>query len=409
MADLGESNEKQHPFQNFDSSKLKITPRSGAQPARDNPTTTEELEPPETPDPDQPVDKPDAQPKAGTEKAPPDENQPEIKTPEDAPKTGDEPAAKEGDKPSEYTEQDFHADVSTFLGETTQGRITSSDQITAILTENATLKEQLKNKELEFPSERAKKVYEFAVKNDGNELAAAGQYLRVQGLDLAKLSPKDKQFELFALNNPELSPESAKEVFEALYAKEFTDTENDVVQKYEHDKRTREAEKKILAMQDEFTKAPERTASAPEQVSAEDMEKITTGIDQSLSDFGGLVMQFGENPEDQVKVPMVAEEVSAFREALIDPNKFLKRILDSSMVNGQFSNEAYRDTMFRLWNIDRVVEEIGTNRFTAGQVAIVKDRKNAVEPKGTTGNAAPPKDSYAQTMAKAVKASETKR
>lgn len=397
------ADEKLHPFQNFDASKLTLTPRGDGQPARDtNPgttTATEELDPDLLEDPNNPVDKPGTEPK----ETPAEEPNPDEETPPVDPEQTPEP---EAEGPVDYSEDDFKADVSTFLGETTNGRLTSPEQITAILTENDSLKEQLKNKQLEFPSERAKKLYEFAVKNDGNELASAGQYLRVQSLDLAKLSPKEKQFEGFVLGRPDLTREEAKEIFELRYAREFADIENDVEKKDQHKVQTMEAERKILAMQEEFTKVPERTASAPEQISAQEIEKITTGIDQSLSDFGGVVMQFGNNPEEQVKIPQSAEEVSAFRETLINPNKFLERIMDSSMVNGKFSNEAYRDQMFRLMNIDRIITEARSNGVTVGQLAIVKDRKNAVLPKGTSGTGAPPKKSYAQTLAEAVKAQE---
>jgi len=377
-----------------------MTPRSGGQPARDTPevdTEVVELDP----DPVVDTDESKATTQATTKETEPTTNNidpDEVVTP-DA-----ESVAPEDQTPGDYTQEDFEADFSTRLQETSGGRLTTPDQITAILQENDSLKEQLKNKQLEFPSERAKKVYDFAVKNDGNELAAAGQYLRVQGLDLAKLSPKDKQFELFALNNPEMPRESAKEVFEAMYSKEFTDVETDVVAKYQHDKRTSEAEKKILALQEEYSKAPERTANGPQQPSPEEIQKITTGIDRSLSDFGGIVMQFGDSLEEQVRVPMTAEDASAFRETLINPNKLLERIMDSSMVDGKFSNEAYRDTMFRLLNFDRIVTEARSNGFTTGQIKIVQDNKNTVAPKGQSGTAAPPKKSYNDTMKEAVQA-----
>lgn len=401
------ADEKQHPFQNFDRSKLVITPRSGGQPAQDTPgTEVAELDP----DPIEDVNEP-ATTQAQTTTTTIDDDKDLETDPEKV--VTDEPAATVTDQPTdqptgEYTQEDFDADFATRLQETSGGRITSQDQITAILSENDSLREQLKNKEPEFPSERAKKVYDFAVKNDGNELAAAGQYLRVQGLDLAKLSPKDKQFELFALNNPEMTRESAKEVFEAMYSKEFADVDTDVVAKYQHDKRTSEAEKKILALQQEYSKAPERTASGPAQPSPEEIQRITTEIDRSLSDFGGLVMQFGDNPEDQVNVPLSGEDASAFREALIDPNKFLERIMDSSVIDGKFSNEAYRDNMFRLWNFDRIVTEARTNGFTTGQIKIVKDNKNTVVPKGQSGTAAPLKKTLQQTMKEAVQASNNR-
>lgn len=389
---FGEESVKQHPFQGFDQTKFKFTPRGEEKTSND--TTVAEPETPEIPKPEPEVPETPEEPETGDEG--------KVADAPEAPENPETPVVDETPTGT-YTEEDFNSDLNTRLQEISGGRITTQDHISNILKENDTLKEQLKNKELEFPSERAKKLYEFAVKNDGNELAAAGQYLRVQSLDLATLSPKEKQFEAFVLKRADLTREEAKEIFDARYSREFADVENDIEKKDEHKVRTMEAEKTILAMQEEFKKAPERTVRAPEQISAEDLENVTIGVDQSLSDFGGIVMQFGESPEDQVKVPMQAADVAAFREAMINPNKFLERIMENSVVDGKFSKEAYRDNMFRLWNLDRIVTEIGASRFTAGQVAIVKDRKNSVAPKGTTGTTAPSKETYAQAFGKAVK------
>lgn len=423
-----------HPFKNFDNSKLKIVDRSNAAPATDTAnndgmaqsdegagaSSTDSTSTDSTGDDDsaastQSTTSPTATTVAAINK---DDNADttNVDKTDVTDTTTDTTAATDTDQqqdttqqaaPAEYTEQDFLADVNVHLDEITQGKIKTPAQIATLLQENDALKVQLANKQLEFPSEAAKKAYEYAVKAEGRELSAMAQYFHVQQIDLATKSAKDKQFEAFALNRPDLTREKAAVIFNAGYDKQFADLETDVVVQDAHDQATREAEKKILAMQKEFNdaKTVQATTSENNQAAQQQAIELEQRMEAVVSEFGGISYKFGDTPTDVVNFLMKPEEVSAFKEMLVNPAKLLDRVIDKCMVNGKLDDQAYANMLYAMTNVDRLLAEARTNGVNAGKLLIVQDRKNTVVPK--TGNgAAPagkPKKNFAQTMAEAVK------
>jgi len=389
-----------HPFKNFDSSKFKMgnEPDTVVTEAPETPAPDEELDGGEVPEEKPPVE-------TAVEESNEDGQKPPVT--DDEPDGGEEQSLKPGTEPEfVYGEDEFKEDVNSFLTETTQGRIKSPEQITNLLHENETLKTQLKNKPLEFPSEQAKKVYEFAIKTEfkGNELGAARQYLHLQSLDLTKLSPKEKQFEAFVLSRPDLPREKANQIFEARYAGKYSDMENDLVLQDEHTVDTRTAEQKILDYQKDFEKAKESTQpQAQPEVNVQELEQ---NVNAALSDFDGIEMQFGESPDEVVQLPMTAEEVSAFKDVLVNPIKLLDQVVENCMVNGKIDMDAYQRTMYKILNVDRAVDEAYRAGVNNGQLKLIQERKNTAIPKGNNGAPVAPKKTFAQTMGDAVKASQ---
>lgn len=396
--------EKNHPFQKFDASKLNIGERSGAQPATDvvendelndgDETTTTETE-------GQEEQNEDAGNEGGNEEAANEEG-------EEGNEAGDEGATADEtvDQTFDYGQEEFIEDVGTYLEEVTGGRLKSPSEITNLIQENENLKAQLKQKpQLEFPSEAHKKIYEFATRPEvtGNELGAARQYLHLQSLDLKVLSPKEKQFEAFVLERPDLSREKANQIFDATYTKKFSEMENDLVLTDEHDVKTREAEAKILKYQKEFQDGTKNAQSAAQpEINVQELEQ---NVNAALADFDGLEMQFGDSPDEVVQLPMSAEEVSEFKEILMNPVKLLDYVVQNSMIDGKFDMGTYQWNMYKLKNVDRAIEQAYMAGQQNGQLKLVAERKNTTVARGTTtgGATGAPKKSFVQTFGDAVK------
>jgi len=390
-----------HPFQNFDSSKLKIggddavvadAPDDGNEPVEteaNQETPTAE----ETDNQDENINSQSADNEEG-------ENSTEVN------EENNQQAPKEEEL--SYGEEEFKQDVNTYLSESTNGRISTPEQVTSLLQENESLKVQLKNKQLEFPSEQARKIYEFATKPEfnGNELGAARQYLHLQSLDLTKLSPKEKQFEAFVLARPDLSRETASKIFEARHTGKYSEMEENLVLQDEFNVETRNAEQKILDYQKDFEKAGKSAQPTPqEEVNIQELEQ---NVNAALSDFDGIAMQFGEGPDETVQLPMNTEEVSVFKDVLVNPIKLLDQVVQSCTINGKLDMDAYQRTMYKIVNVDRAIDEAYRAGLNLGQLKLIQERKNTVVPKNGNGAPAAPKKNFAQTMADAVKGSQRK-
>lgn len=410
-----------HPFKNFDASKLVMGERSGASAATDvvendelqdtteNGPGGEEQDTPTGEEEDQGAGAGGVE-ESEEEKKPEDGAEEETKEEDGENKDDDAgaPAAKTGAEQAqaEYSLEDFQTDVTDFLKESTGGKIDSPARILEVLNENEALKVQLQNKELIFPSERAKKVYDFAIKIDGSELNAASQYLRVQQLDLKTMSAKDKQLEAFVLSRPDKTREGAVAIFEKKYEQDFgTMTDEDILLKDTHDVKTREAEKEILKHQTEWEKS--QSAQPAGQQPTVDVKAITASVEQAVSDFGGLEMRFGEGDEDVARLPLNESEAQSFKEVLVDPTRLLNRITEQCVVNGKFDWNMYANTMYKLMYADQAIAEARDNGIQVGQLKLVRERKNTVIPKTENKQQAPPaKKTFAQTMADAVKSSQ---
>lgn len=394
-----------NPFKNFDSSKFKMggdeTP----------PTDTPVLDPPDDDTPpadDTPTDTPpsDTPPSEKPEDVPPTD-QPPVDTPEGGPQGATEV--------EDYTEEDFVSDANLFISERSGGRLKSVDEVESLLKRNEELEAALKVKEPEFSNPKAKILYDTVIKaiegrdlSDNGIVSTAANYLRLVSFDLAKATPKEKQLEAYILSRPDISRLQAEKIFEKRYEQKFTDLEGDEIQQDEHGIATRDAEQKILNFQKEFAEAKKsEQPKAPGEVDSEVEKQNMQNIENALSDFGGLSLQFGDQ-EEAVNLELKPEEVSDFKAALQNPMNFLgKVVFDRSMVDGKFNWAEYTKQMFRLYKSEEAIEEAHRAGVTLGQVKIVKDNKNTATSK-TTAQAPKPesgKKTFGQTMAEAIAAS----
>jgi hypothetical protein len=202
--------------------------------------------------------------------------------------------------------------------------------------------EELNKRELQFPNDKAKEIYQFALKFPGNELAAARNLLNLSGIDLEKADSKQLQFEAFVLQHPSYPREEAKAIFEAKYEKTYGDgtgLSSDVLLKFEHDQATIAARQSIAAAVKNFNEAklpePTQQQQQPAGPTPEQIDAVKRGVDSGLKDFKGSTINLPEyKTKEGVVVPASAlnlelkpEEATKFRDYLENPESFLRDVI----------------------------------------------------------------------------------
>lgn len=404
---------KSDPFKGADASKISIIDKSAAE---DTATATEEEEGAASEEEEEQEDDASAKTKGEGE-----EEQEEEEEEEQEEETGGEGASKEGKQEEEgaeaepaasdehYSDEDFAADVNTFLEETTKGRLKKPADITSLITENETLRSQLANKEPEFPSEDARKLYETLRKTEGMELQSASRYMHVASLgDLSKLTPKEMQFQAYLVDHPELSFDKAYEKFSGIYNQKYSDLENDFVQQDNHDNATRGAREKLTGIQKQVEDARKDIQS--QRLTPAQAKEIEKGIQSAFDKFGGISIHIDDSKNGTVQVPLEQGEMDGFLEVLNKPQLLLDEIRERSLDgSGKFDYNRYVTEMYRVFAADRIQAEMQDHLINHGRVKQIQDIKNSKKKDRTTEQqTTKPKLTYAQAFAGAVKASQGK-
>lgn len=303
----------------------------------------------------------------------------------------------------EYTEDQFRESVNNMISKVSNNTINGLADLPNLISENAALKKQLETaKEPQFASEAAKKLFEYSNKAAGFEIQAANQYLHVMSLgDVKALSDKDAQFEAFHLSRPDLTREKARNLFEKKYDETYNDLEENIVQQDNHAVATREAKEKLEKLQSEFNQGKSE-AQEPE-VDSKKVEEIHAGIDQIMEDFGGMVIPFGEGETEKLNLPMEAEEVSAFKDYLKNPNTLIESIIQDCMdEKGQLNYEAYAYEMYMVFKRHELAKEAHGLGKTNGELKYIQDKKNSSKKQEPAAAPSKPKKSFEQAMEDAV-------
>lgn len=343
-------------------------------------------------------EKPEGLVKTGEEKP----TEPTAEVAEGAPKT---------EEPTEYTQEDFHTDVNSYLSTQTGGAVKNPEDITRILNENKDLKTKLQHKEPDFPSEAAKKVYDLAILASGKEVEKAQQLFYVMSLgDLSKLSPKEKQFEAFVLDRPELTREEARKRFEARYERQYTDLDGDLVQIDDHEKATQDAANKIKEVQKSLSESVKQGGKQVEQgqqqdeLTAEKQAQIETQLQSSLETFGGVRLKFDDSKYGALEIPMDKGKAKEFMDFLKNPAQAIQdRIAEKSKDQaGNFNYDAYVAEAFSWFNRDAIDQKTQDHLIKLGKIAEITERKNTPKKDLTEQQTTPVVKNFKQTFAEAV-------
>lgn len=391
------------PFQKADVSKMNIT-RNGDnivdtpkdEPKDDVPvttdTTTGKTDATASAATDKPVDKPVDSTTGGTTST----DKPVDEPPANATNTTPE---------GEYTEEQWYEDVDNLIAESTGGALRSIEDLPTILEENARLKAELANKEPEFPNPAAKLVYDIATKAVGAELGTARQLLHVYSLDLEKMTPKEKQFEAFCLERPNLTQEDARKRFEAVYEKTYSDLENDLVQLDSHDLATRNAEVKIKEHRKALDEAVKQSGkTAPTGPTPEEIEAVDSQLESALSEFGGVSLKFDDSQYGKLDIPMDQGKAQQFMDILKNPHKLIDNIADSCRdASGRLVLNDFVREMYLLFDRDRISQQERDHLMKLGKVAQIQEQKNTPKKDIVEQTTPQTKPSFRESFAGAVK------
>lgn len=271
----------------------------------------------------------------------------------------------------EYTEEQFHEDVNTFISEQTGGAVKSFTQVASVLEENKKLKAELQAG-YKFPNDAAKQVYELATKVQGSELSTARKLLHVLSLDPSTMTPKEKQLEAFILDRPNLSREDARKRFDAMYERKYSDLENDLIQIDEHDVATRDAETKLSAHLGVLEKAVKQGGETTQEgPSLEAVQQWHSRLESALGQFGGVTLKFDDGQYGKLNVSMDRSKASEFMEVLKNPHTLIDQIAATCQDENDFIRE-----MYMLFDRSRISKEERDHLMKLGKVTQMQENKN---------------------------------
>lgn len=315
---------------------------------------------------------------------------------------------KKEDEGEEEAQELTPEEIEPLIEQYFEGKVKSFGEINNLLIENERLKQELENKELTFPSDRAKVLYDFAVKADGYELDTARNYLHILSLDLSKIDAKQKQYEAFKLERPDLTPEKARTIFDAKYENLYgEDFSNDPLLQDEHELATRKAEATLKKAQEDFNNAKGNSNEPAEDIELKDaVAKFQTGVEKELSDFGGITMSY-EGSDSPLNFDLYPEEEAKFMEIAKNPSLMAQELVEECLdpKTNTIDNQRYLSELYVMRNAQKLIQESFKHGLKLGELAVINGKlKNAHPGKDTTGSSAPPaaKKSFAEAMIEAV-------
>lgn len=267
-------------------------------------------------------------------------------------------------------------------------QLKSFDELKSTLSERESLKaevEKLAKKTIEFPNDKAKELYEFAIKHPGNELSAAKNFLDLVEFDPSKADAKTVQLKAFRLKYPELVDSEAAAIFNEQYEEQYGDGvfEGKALLKFKHDQATKEAQQAIAQVVKNYREAKEPEVQ-DEGPSKEHLEKVLKGIEGAMKEFKGANISLGEYktkagavvPQGSLSVAMEPEEAAKFKGFLTDPDTFLADTLEKMKGESGLDWNAYANRMFQMVYPEKVYAHIHSQGIEQGQLLMINELKN---------------------------------
>lgn len=290
--------------------------------------------------------------------------------------------------------------------------VDSVDTIKTRLQEYESLKseiETLRNQpkpELEFPSEGAKKLYEYATKFAGMETEKAREFLHIQALDVSKLSPKEALWEDFLLDedNSDLSREEARQLFDLKYGEAF-DEDADPLKKRDAIVQANKAKRRLSEKQTDFSSIKKSSdANPPEadpKVSEQKQAELKRNVEKALQGYDTFKAQIDKDKSIDIRIE--SSDAGKIREAMENPVKFINdTILQFADDHGSFDWNGWRSFATKMVMADKIANHSYSEAYAAGKESVLKDIKNP--PKPNPSNPTPTVDPQRQTWLNAAAA-----
>jgi hypothetical protein len=315
-------------------------------------------------------------------------------------KTGQASTGTPANEPQDIADDVFIAHLSKKTG----GKLNNLTDFEAIVSERDAFKKQVdEGIQPKFSSERAKLAHKLLSESQGNEIQSAMRTLRALSYETKGKEGKDIMFEAYLLDpkNSDLSPENAREYFEADFERKFGNAETDVLQKRELELSVRSATEAITKLQTEF----QTTEEKPMQVAKE----VEEAVSKAVKGLKSLKFSFSENaPETEVLNVAIdnPQELQALEEAVLMPDKAYNELASQFGDVNSFNYGAFTQELWERNNHKKLRQLAYDHGFKLGKLAQLNENRNASNPKDVSkignpggGNGEP--KSLAEAWAKA--------
>lgn len=301
-----------------------------------------------------------------------------------APAEGQKPNGGDNGQASKGTpedSQDIPDEVfQTHLSKKTGGKLKSLADFEAIANEReALLKQVAEGIQPKFKDERAKWAHKLLSEDQGDGLQSAMRTLRALSYDTKGKEGKDVMFESFLLDpkNSDLSPERAREYFEADFDRKYGNADSDVLQKRELDLAIRSATESISKLQNDFKATEEK----PLQMAKE----VEDAVAKAVNSLKGLKFSFSDNaPETEILNVAIEDpqELQSLQQAMLMPDQAYEALASKFGSEGKpFDYEGFAKEIWKRNNVDKLMKLSQEQGFKLGKLAQLNENRNASNPK----------------------------
>ncbi len=273
------------------------------------------------------------------------------------------------------------------LSKLTDNAIKSEQDLVGIINHyNELLEQSEKGFEPKFPNERAKWAYQVLTQNAGDEPATAMRTLRALNFDPKGKDPKEILFEAFLQdpNNSDLGPLEAQKYFDAEYESKYDDVQGNLIKERQLALEVKNATNSLQKIKDEF--------GATEQAPAKISEEVENSIGQSVEDFGGVRMAFSDNPQESEYLNMPVEdpkELEQLKQDALNPQEWWNSFLTQFETDKGFDYKNFIREFHEMRNHQKKAQLAYDHGFKLGQLAKIKEARNASDPKDISKTGAP--------------------
>ena len=320
------------------------------------------------------------------------------------------------EKPLKEEKSEPTVDVEAQIKERLDDRVESLDAIPSLLDELDQLREASKKEpELVFPTDRAKKAYEFLISNEGEFKELSTQIHHVLALgDPTKMDDKRVQLEAFKLERKDLTTDKAETLFNARYEKLYGEMEeDDVLLQDEHGQQTKSAIDTIRKMQDSVNVKENAEQEEAEDQKVKDSIDVAKTVDKTLQGYKGIDYAFGEDGEDKLTISpeddvfKSKEDAKSFSEQLkdgmVNPASIIENAIEGMKdKDGNLDWNAYADFVMGIMAPDKIRQKLYDQGLAAGQASKLKESKNQSDSKLGDKDVDPAKESYYDVWGKAA-------
>jgi hypothetical protein len=269
-----------------------------------------------------------------------------------------------------------------YLSNATEGYIRNEADLQYIIQDYKKLKET--PPEPKFASETAKKVFEYANKFTGKEMEGAQEAFRILGLNIDRLSDKEKIYESMLLDesNKALNPQEFRDWYEEYYEQKFGDAKDDKMMGYDLKREAAKADKSLRETQQSLIPNESKTAEENEQLQRE-RDKIVAGVERVTGSFKGLAIPVDENPDNDYRFEVSdSDQIKQVRDFMLNPGQWIQDKFNSyyNEHTGQIDYDGLNTWAAQMIFQDQIRESMYRHGQNIKQIKTVKEHKNPSKP-----------------------------